>query len=276
MQLNEGPIVVPLDGSKSSEAAVLPALELSRAYDAPLQFVHVVEVESMAATRRSPAGQFQDYAGRLLDSVGASDCEWSAMLRVGPPAATILEAANSARIIVMATHGRGGFHATFIGSVTDKVVRSCQLPVLTVPVQGHNSLTSGPVLVGLDGSETAEAALPVARDLAPRLGVGITLLRAYSHPATGSEFVFYEYDAVSALKDAAEAYLKEIAREGEHAVTTMMPAAPAIAQAASDVGAGLVALTAHGRGLAYRLALGSTTDRVIHSVNRPVLVLPAR
>jgi nucleotide-binding universal stress UspA family protein len=106
--------------------------------------------------------------------------------------------------------------------------------------------------------------------------VGIALVRAYSAtPGTGSEFVVYEYNTLEMLKDAAEEYLNQTAREGETTLTAMMSPAAAIAQAADQLGAGLVALTAHGRGLAYRLALGSSTDRVIHSVRRPVLVLPS-
>jgi nucleotide-binding universal stress UspA family protein len=274
--LQSGDIVVPLDGSKNSEAAVLPAVELSRAYGAPLLFLHVLDGRSAEPTHPSVADKFQDYVEKLLGGLGASDCDWSATVRADPIASTILGAARGARLVVMATHGRGGFQAAFIGSVTDKVVRSGHVPVLTVPVQGRTSLTAGPILVGLDGSEIAEAALPVVRDLAPRLGVGITLLRAYSLPATGSEFVFVEYDTVGMLKEAAEEYLKQTAREGERALTALSSPAAAIARTADEVGAGLVALTAHGRGLAYRLALGSTTDRVLHSVHRPVLVLPAR
>lgn len=277
MNLDKGPIVVPLDGSKNAEAAILPAMQLARAYSTAVEFLQVVDIESNdpGPGAALPLEEFQTSVRQLLGQLGVSDVEWSARLVVGAPADTILQTAAGAGLVVMATHGRGGFHAAFIGSVTDKVVRSCQLPVLTVPVQGQVNLMSGPILVGLDGSESAESALPVVRDLAPRLGVGVTLLRAYSAtPSTGSEFVVYEYNTVTILKDAAEEYLKQVAREGENTLTAMMSPAAAIAQAADQLGAGLVALTSHGRGLAYRLALGSTTDRVIHSVRRPVLVLP--
>ncbi|MGH2609394.1 MAG: universal stress protein [Tepidiformaceae bacterium] len=278
MNLDHGAIIVPLDGSNEAEAVLLPASQLARAYNAPVEFVHVVDVDSRSATPSPelPADRFDAYVASLLGQSGIRDLEWSASLLVGAPAETILEAAAGARVVVIATHGRGGFHAAFIGSVTDKVVRSSRLPVLTVPVQGQPNLMAGPILVGLDGSETAEAALPVVRDLAPRLGVGIGLVRAYSvTPSAGTEFGVYEYDTVTILKEGAEEYLKLTAREGETAFTAMTSPAAAIAQAADQLGAGLITLTSHGRGLAYGLALGSTTDRVIHSVRRPVLVLPS-
>jgi nucleotide-binding universal stress UspA family protein len=278
MNLDHGAILVPLDGSNEGEASLLPASQLARAYKAPIEFVHVVDGESRKGTPspEAPADRFDAYVRQLLGPLGVHDLEWSASLLVGSPANAILEAADGARAIVIATHGRGGFHAAFIGSVTDKVVRSCRLPVLTVPVQGKVNLTSGPILVGLDGSETAEAALRVVRDLAPRLGVGIGLVRAFSvTPGASTEFMAYDYDTVNMLKEGAEEYLRQTAQEGETTFTTMMSPAAAIGQVADQLDAGLIALTSHGRGPAYRLALGSTTDRLIHSVRRPILVLPS-
>jgi nucleotide-binding universal stress UspA family protein len=225
---------------------------------------------------REPEAAFQEYVARLFDQAGVADVPWTTRVVAGDAPEIILQAAEGSRMTVMATHGRGGFHAAFIGSVTDKIVRAAAGPVLTIPVEGQVNLMAGPALVGLDGSERAEQALPFVRDLAPRLGVGIALLRAYSvTPSAGSEFIVYEYDAVSILKDAAEEYLKGVAREGETTFTAMMSPAAAVEQGAEQIGAGLIALTSRGRGLAYRLTLGSTTDRVIHSVRRPVLVLPA-
>ncbi len=277
MVLEEGEILLTLDGSTSSEAAVLPALQLTRVYGAPLRVLTVVDLDPAAHAPSSgtPGDRFERYARDLLVRAGGIDVVFEAELAFGPAAPTILEQAAGVRVVVMATHGRGGFHASFIGSVTDKVVRSARLPVLTVPVQGQTNLMAGPVVVGLDGSEEAEAGLPVARDLAGRLGVGVALVRAYAPMlATGSEFVAYEYDAVGILKEAAEEYLKSTVRPSEQAVAVLASPAAAIEDTAQKLGAGLVVLTTHGRGLAHRLALGSTTDRVLHSVRHPLLVIP--
>ena len=53
----------------------------------------------------------------------------------GPAASLILAEAESApgAIVAMGTHGRGGFRRFLLGSVTDKVVRSADVPVLAVP-----------------------------------------------------------------------------------------------------------------------------------------------
>lgn len=278
MNLVHGPICVPLDGSAASEAAVRPALALASLYGQPVHFVHVVDVEN-GADGSSPVeyeGRFQDYLEQLLEKSGTGDVAHTSQLAVGSPAPTILGLAGDAALIVMATHGRGGFHATFIGSVTDKVVRTSKLPVLTVPVNEPFDLRSGPVLVGLDGSETAEQSLDPARDLAQKLGTEIVLLRAFTMvPSTGTEFIMYEYNAVETLKQAAEEYLAKAARPGEKTMTAMMSPSVAIEQAADQIKAGVIVLTTRGRGLAGRLTLGSVTDRVVHSVRRPILVFPS-
>lgn len=53
----------------------------------------------------------------------------------GSPHTVITEyAADHADVIVMATHGREGLDHTLLGSVTEKVVRTAEVPVLTVPL----------------------------------------------------------------------------------------------------------------------------------------------
>jgi len=60
-------------------------------------------------------------------------CSWKEMRREGEVAATILEAANDADMIVMATEGRHGIVDAMRGSVTERVVRGASCPVLAVP-----------------------------------------------------------------------------------------------------------------------------------------------
>ena len=276
MNGDNGPVLVPLDGSNASESAVTPALKLARAYSAPLKFAHVVEAETAAGSElRELERRFADYVGRLLTARNAGSLEHAAEVFVGVPAPTLLEEAKSARLVVMATHGRGGFHATFIGSVTDKVVRACTRPVVTIPAAGVADLADGPVLVGLDGSPAAETALAPARELALNIQRGVALVRSYALPlAAGSELAFYQPDTIDLMREGAEDYLKRVAREGEQTITTITSPSMAIEEAADALNASIVVLTRHGRGLAGRIALGSVTDRVIHALRRPVMVLP--
>ncbi len=272
-------ILVPLDGSKNAENAVPLASLLARLYDLPVRFIHVVEdaesvdgEEGMSHTREV----FSSYAVDLAGRQGLEKEKVLAEVGYGSAAQAILSASEGVRFLVIATHGRGGFKAQFIGSVADKVIRSAKVPVATVPgVGAPMSLDKRPILVALDGSPEAEGGLEAARDLARRAGAKIVLVRAFSvPPPVGIEFAYYPPDLLTTMQTAAQEYLTGAAQPGEQTALVQGSPAGAIEQAATDVNAGLVVMTSHGKGLAARLALGSTTDRVLHSVHRPMLIVP--
>ena len=90
----------------------------------------------------------------------------------------------------------------------------------------------------------------------------------------GIEFAAYPADLFSSLEQAAQEYLNQVAKPGEQTMLMQGDATSAILEAAENVDAGLIVLTSTGKGLTKRIALGSTTDRVIHGTARAVLVLP--
>ena len=71
----------------------------------------------------------------LRGPVRPRDCKWRTELREADAPESIKAYAddNEIDLIVMSTHGRGGIHRMFIGSVTDRVVRSVEVPVLVIP-----------------------------------------------------------------------------------------------------------------------------------------------
>lgn len=268
-------VVIPLDGSKTAESAVPVAAALAKVYGLPVQFVHVLAGEDGTEVARAN-DVLRDYVARLAKNAGIADGSYSGAVVVGPPARAILDFAKNARFIVVSTHGRGGFRAAVIGSVADKVVRGSDMPVLLVPATGEPAdITAGPVLVGLDGSPLAEQGLAAARELAERLKLKIVLLRSYSMPpAIGMEFGPYPADLLPALKETAEEYLNGISKPGEDKYTALDSPALALQEGAEKLNAGLIVLTSHGKGMAERLALGSTTDRVMHGTKRVMLIVP--
>jgi len=271
-------ILVPLDGSKNAENAVPMAALLSRLYDLPVRLIHIVDDENVqgAAAMERTREVFSSYAIDLAERHGIAKGKSLAEVGYGPAAATILGASEGVHFLVIATHGRGGFRAQFIGSVADKVIRAAKVPVATVPgIGAPMMLDTRPILVALDGSPEAERGLEAARDLAQRAGVPIVLVRAFSiPPPVGIEFAYYPPDLLGTMQTAAQEYLTNVALPGERTSLLQGNPAGAIEQVATDVNAGLIVMTSHGKGLAARLALGSTTDRVLHSVHRPMLIVP--
>jgi nucleotide-binding universal stress UspA family protein len=272
-------IVVPLDGSKNAENALPWAATLARLYNTTVEFVHVVDPEGVTAPEDLPAAEatFARYATELAAKWQVSGHE----LRVveGHPAGAIVDAAADAQFIVIASHGHGGFRAAFVGSVADKVIRNATVPVLLVPAIGAPVLpVRRTLLVALDGSDAAERGLDVARDLAKRMGSTVTLIRTWTFPvqATGSSFEAYysSQDMFESFEAAATEYVAAAALPGEERIVVMGPPAMAIVDVAARLEPELVVVTTSGKGLAARIALGSTTERLAHSLHRPLLIVP--
>jgi nucleotide-binding universal stress UspA family protein len=132
-------ILLPTDGSAAAEAAVDHATTLARAFDATVHVLSVVEpipaVEMDAAMvherLRESADRAVEQATRRLDEAGVPS---DSSVRDGSAHSSILaEAADlGADMIVMGTHGRTGVGRVLLGSVTERVVRRADAPVLSV------------------------------------------------------------------------------------------------------------------------------------------------
>lgn len=268
-----GSLVVPLDGSAAAEYALPLAARVAAGYDAPVAFVHVFE--GSARGEGDAAEKFRAYCATLAQRHGLR--AWTSAVLEGRPADEVLAYAAGARFICLASHGRGGFQAMLVGSVADKIVRGAEIPVFFVPATGEGVLPGPehPVMAAVDGSREAERGLELARETAEKLGARVALVRAYSvPPPVGVEFVYYSPDVYQELEEAAAAYLKQIAKPGESTYVVQGAPAAAIEAAANEAGAGLVTVATRGLGLARRLILGSTTDRLMRTLRRPLLIVP--
>jgi universal stress protein A len=137
-------ILVPVDFSASSEAAVNYALELARPFEAAVHLLNVVEdplaagVWSAQAYTAEIAGLqvnlVRDAEARLRESVPPGAATVSTEVRTGRAERQILDVARerSIDLIVMGTHGRTGIAHVVMGSVAERVVRHAPCPVLTV------------------------------------------------------------------------------------------------------------------------------------------------
>jgi nucleotide-binding universal stress UspA family protein len=134
------------------------------------------------------------------------------------------------------------------------------------------------ILVPLDGSTLAEAALPDALDLARQAGSTLILLRAVeAHTIVGDPV-----DAQVRVVREAERYLEDVAArlrgQGVAKIETSVwygPAPPSIVDAARLRKADLVVMFSHGRSGVGRLVLGSVAESVLRASTVPILLLRA-
>ena len=154
-------ILVPLDGSKAGEAALRVVEELVTKL-VPAHKVEVILFQSIVAlTHWVVAGEASaavpytekemeyiekhsmDYLGKAAENLRSKGVAVKTMNGTGKAADEILKAAGQidADLIAMSTHGRSGLSRLAFGSVTDKILRGSDIPVLMVRAPRETSET---------------------------------------------------------------------------------------------------------------------------------------
>jgi nucleotide-binding universal stress UspA family protein len=298
-------ILIPLDGSKTTESVLPYARALGRRLKIPVALLTVIDVTEISRSVSTAEGL---YLNRLVENETQRSADYLAEIAKtfvdiaittrtakGRTAEVIIEsaAADKGALIMMATHGRSGLNRFLLGSVTEKVLRGADNPLLlvradeTAPSGGEATLKS--VIVPLDGSELAESILPVVEASAKKLDIEVVLFRAYMIPygayTAGEGF----YDPVnleaflSGLRQESIDYLERKAsalrRNGVENVSCVAReglSADEIIKFARATPDNLIAMCSHGYSGVKRWALGSITETVARHAGDPVLVVRAK
>ncbi len=144
-------IIVPLDGSELAES-VFPHLEAitSNENKPTVELVRVapqVELHFKAAVpfeakeeqelNQSAIKESQDYLERVKGRLSSSGINITTKILIGNVADALIEHINNsgADIVLLATHGRSGPSRWIWGSIADKLLHSCEIPILLVRPQ---------------------------------------------------------------------------------------------------------------------------------------------
>ena len=134
------------------------------------------------------------------------------------------------------------------------------------------------IIVGYDGSEPSQTALDAAAGLAKALGDGIVIVFGYAPHGAGGGEVPSHREAVQELAEKATAEGLERAKAaGVEATAELEPVHPvrALNDAASKHSARLIVVGSYGEAPLRGAILGSTTYKLLHEAEVPVLVVPA-
>ncbi len=134
------------------------------------------------------------------------------------------------------------------------------------------------ILVPLDGSDLAEAALETAIDiLNEHPATTLLLLRAAEAPrASGGDPATHKHRAVREAEsylNGVVAGLRECGITRVRAAVWYGPAAPTIVEAAAVEKVDLIVMTSHGHGGIGRLIFGSVAESVLHGTRTPILLV---
>lgn len=291
-------ILCPIDFSDFSRDALDHAVALAGWYEAGLIVMHVVPIPTVPlpiagvpidapafpVNTAETTTHVQEWAH---DSIGSSNIPMDVFVTSGSAAIEIARHAelSGADLLVLGTHGRTGFQRLLLGSVTEKVLRTTSVPVMTIPppVKKPESIRFRTILCAVDFSDESMRALEYALSLAKEADARIILLHVVEgllNPSYANELrnvsvlKYYEQieeDARTQLAEAVPEDARTWARPVER--VTRGRAYRQILQTADEEGVELIVMGVRGRGAMDRFVFGSTTDHVIRRAVCPVLTL---
>jgi universal stress protein A len=131
-------ILVPIDFSEASDAALRYAADMAQTFGARLYLLHVPGKTGENFEASFPVGRVETAAQERLTALLSQEelerLRPAYASRIGKPAEEIVRYADACEVdlIIMGTHGRSGVAHLVMGSVAEQVVRSAECPVLLV------------------------------------------------------------------------------------------------------------------------------------------------
>jgi nucleotide-binding universal stress UspA family protein len=277
-------ILVPTDGSDCAQAAVGYAEDLATRYGARVHALCVADARTLENAPQSDQLKQDraELAERTRDRLSEGGVEAERAVRTDTPHTAILRYATEQGVdlVVMGTHGRTGVERYLLGSVTEKVVRLSDVPVLTVKAEAEGDVTYPytDILVPTDGSAGAEAAIDPAVDVARVYGARVHALAAVDPMAVG---VDVRSDAIlDALEESAQSAVETVEQRATDAsVSTVEPTIRhgtpyrAIRAYVEEQDIDLVVMGTHGRSGIERYLLGSVAEKTVRTSPVPVMTV---
>jgi len=280
-------IVVGVDGSPASDAAVRWAAREAMMRVAPIKLINVV-APTLASSAMAPnhtitqgeelrARQILKAAGRIVEQLaGEKRPDIHTQRQYAGVVPTLVEASNDAQMVVIGS-SRRAFGRGMLGPVIAGLLHhaNCAVTVVPDPESAQHEIGDAPVLVGIDGSTASEGAAAVAFDQASRRGVPLLALLAWSDvgvfPILGMDLRTYRDKAAELLSERLAGWRE--CHPDVQVQTRLVCDVPDRWLVDESRNAQLVVLGSGGRGGYAGMHLGSVTSTVVRSAHVPVIVV---
>ena len=293
-------LIIPLDGSRLSEAVLPTAIFLAQKLNASVTLVHVIERNAPKQVHGEPHLSEIAEAEAYFETVRSRfPAEIHVDTHVHPVAIadvgqSIVEHAHEfeSDLVMMCTHGRSGLRKMLFGSIAQQVV-AARVPVLLVhPQQGVAAPvpSGGRFLIPLDGTEVREAGLPAARELAHCCGASLQLLMVVPTlhtlsgvestsrillPATTKEMLAQETEDA---KNYLHQWIVRLRGKGAEVSARIRrgDATESIIEEAESLDASLIVMGTSARAGMDAFWSGSVAPKISERTHLPVLLIPGK
>ena len=274
-----GGLVVGVDGSRESVAALNTAAAIARIRRCALHAVSVLQV--MPSRDRSDPLRISLRASELSELLRALEpgADWSSEVAIGRTARVLAEIAEirGADLIVLGKRRHGTMDRVLGSETTLQVMRMTPVPVLAVDAEIERPRT---IVSAVDFSSASVRAAKVALDLLKMTGSG-SLYLVFVEPS--AEVIENEFSLAQETRfpgDVVVWFRRFVDSLGHHPGILTEPVlltgrtVGAVVEFAERVGADMIASGSHSHGRFERFLLGSVSTGLVRDASCPVLVVP--
>ncbi|WP_160140996.1 MULTISPECIES: universal stress protein [Cryobacterium] len=280
-------VIVAIDGGPASRAALEWALDRALAAERLPSASVSLELTTVVEMGWSPTGGPEDdfqpaYERALAEAIrrvdqAAPNCRKTGYIRHGVPTDELVRASAAADLLVIGTNKTGVLAGAVYGTLPLRLTAHAKCPVIVVPAVW--APRTGPVVVGLEDDALAAGALDFAAREAAHFGRPLSIVHAWTIPAT----VAVEFGAVIPYDELRQAHAEILAERAERVraanpdlqVTEVLEQGlPAFVLVEASRDASLIVVGTHGRGAVGSLFLGSVSHDVLLNLPCPVAVVP--
>jgi universal stress protein A len=290
-------ILCPVDFSEQSRQALLWASAIAQYRGGELTVLSVVEPllaqaagirlgVDLARTDTEPA--LREFVESTLPECVRQASHVRIEVAVGDPSEAILQTGRrrEAGLIVMGTHGLGGFRKLLLGSTTEQVLRRTERPVLAVPAGAvsapaaeHPGVRLTRILVATDFRESAMTAMQWAGDLASDISVPVVLAHVVEPvvlpPRWQTLAADFESDRIASGQRMLAKLAANFRDTHNDCVVSVGRPADTIASLAVQYGAGLIVMGLANSEDSEPRNPGSIAYRVLRTAHVALVVVPA-
>ena len=286
-------IVIGIDGSDSSSAALRWAVEEAELHDWPVTAVlgwgfldqhHADPDAPFDPDYAAPAAAeaLDAYVERAVGPERAARVERRAVCDLAAPA--LIEAAGDASLLVVGARGLGGFKGLLLGSVSQQCLHHTTSAIAIVrprPAPRPSEDTLEQIVVGVDGSQTSREALRWAAEEARLRQAALQVIMTWHMPfVAGYPFVSpnfepsqFEHDARKALDELVDG-VDTVGIPQVDRILAMGDAAVTLLTASKE--ADLLVVGSRGLGGFAGLLLGSVSHHLAHHATCSLVIIPPR
>jgi len=282
------PIVVGIDGSDSAQEAVSWAADEAARRGTGVRLVSAVHVPPSGYRAMAPLplgfiDELKADADRAVAQARSAiqerhaDLAVETVVPVASPAPALIEESKNALLLVLGSRGSGGFTGMLVGSTAVALATHGYCPVAVI--RGNRPAT-GPVVVGLDGSPTSEAAVALAFEEASLRGAELVAVHTWTEYAsdvsyaTARQFVVdwkaIERHQVELLDQQLAGWQAKYPDVHVRRVVARDRPARCLLNESAD--AQLLVIGSRGHGGFTGMLLGSTSQALVYHATIPLLV----